>query len=443
MNRLLIADDEALVRDSLSSFLERKGYEVETVGSATDCIKIVQMRRFDLLFLDLSFGSDSGFEVLESIRKEIPDTFIFMLTAFDDPQTRSQAERLGADGFIGKTFDRALMHERVKMAVAEVERRIRTRLDREQLPRNEMVGQSDAMRRVFDTIRRVASADVTVLIRGETGTGKELVAQAIHRDSKRNGKPFVAVNCAAISEKLLESEIFGHVKGAFTGAEASRMGKFEAADAGTLFLDEISKGSLEFQSKMLRVLESGTFSRIGANEETSANVRLIAASNADLQVMMDEGRFLPDLYFRINVMAIDLPPLRERREDISALVEHFVHHFSLRHGQPITQIPKELLDSFCQYSYPGNVRELRNLVERAVMLSDTHELSSPFLEGERWDRTAGDLFDLPYHEAKKEFERKYIESLLARTGGNRAKAAELAGIDQATLFRKLRKISQS
>jgi|SRR5579883_87322 len=439
-SRILIVDDDARIRNSLALFLQSRGQAVDTVTSGQECIAAIQQHRYDLILLDLNMTPMNGFETLEKIRGDIPHTYICILTAADDDDTRTRAMALGADGFIGKDLsDADRMHEKIRDALAEAERRVYEKYSRQ--GRYDLVGNSPAMRRVYDLIRRAAPTSTTILILGETGTGKELVAQALHRESPRVTKPFVAVNCAAIAEPLLESEMFGHVKGAFTGADQARMGKYEAADKGTLFLDEITKSSLPFQSKLLRLLETHRFTRVGATQETSADVRLIAAGNARLAESVAQGKFLVDLYYRINVLPIQLPPLRDRIEDIAPLVQHFLNQHCTAHEMPVPHIPPTVLTKFETHSWPGNIRELRNMVERAMLLTDGTKLADPFAAepSDEGDVPDVDLFQLPFKTAQMEFERQYLEKLLRRMGGNRKLAAEAAGIDPATLFRKLKR----
>jgi DNA-binding NtrC family response regulator len=413
------------------------------VASGTECINAIQQRRYDLILLDVNMTPMDGFVTLEKIRGDTLHTFICILTAADDATTRERAERLGADGFIGKSLsDPDGMNRKIHAALAESQRRVVEQFSQLEGPgRYDLVGHSPAMRRVYDLIRRAAPSATTILILGETGTGKELVAQALHRESPRRKNPFVAVNCAAVAESLLESEMFGHVKGAFTGADRSRMGKYEAADKGTLFLDEITKSSLAFQSKLLRLLETHRFTRVGAAEEASADVRLIAAGNARLTEAVERGQFLPDLYYRINVFPIELPSLRDRKEDIIPLVHHFLRLCCEERDVIPPEVPQRLIEKFERHCWQGNIRELRNMVERALLLTDGNELVDPFgtEEAARDDKGVADLFQLPFKDAQRAFERQYLEALLIRNGGNRKLTAEQAGIDPATLFRKLKR----
>jgi two-component system response regulator HydG len=440
--RILIVDDEAMIRESLSMFLQSRGYKVGAATSGQECIAAIQQHRYDLILLDLNMTPMNGFDTLEKIRGETPHTYICILTAADDESTRKRALSLGADGFIGKNLsDPEGMNEKIRIALAEAERRVFEQYSRHGVGKYDLVGDSPTMRRVYDLIRRAAPTSTTILILGDTGTGKELVAQALHRESTRRDKPFVAINCAAIAEPLLESEMFGHVKGAFTGADKAQMGKYEAADKGTLFLDEISKSSLAFQSKLLRLLETHRFTRVGATQETSADVRLITASNARLNESVKHGQFLIDLYYRINVFPIDLPPLRDRAEDIALLVHHFLRQFCKARGAAPPRISPALMTKFETHTWPGNIRELRNMLERAMLLTDGANLADPF--GPELTLSANDkeidCFHLPFKEAQKEFERQYLEKMLKKNGGNRKLTAEEAGIDPATLFRKLKR----
>lgn len=439
---ILIVDDDPLVRDGLALFLRSRGHRVEAVGSGAECVDAVQQRRYDLVLLDLNMTPMNGFDTLARIRSQTPHTFVYILTAADDDTTRARARALGADGFVGKGLsDPNGMSDRVAAALAEAERRVAAAFAAGPAGRYELIGQSPAMRRVYDLIRRAAPTTATILVLGETGTGKELVARALHREGPRAARPFIPVNCAAVAEPLLESELFGHVKGAFTGADRASMGKYEAADKGTLFLDEISKSSLGFQSKLLRLIETRRFARVGATQEISADVRLIAAGGPQPADDLAAGRFLPDLYYRVNVFPIALPPLRDRVEDVAPLVAHFLGQLAGPGGRR-PRVPPGLMRRFERHRWPGNIRELRNMIERALLLTDGDELADPFEEaagppGGGPDR-AGDLLRLPFRAAQKAFEQLYLSDLLRRTGGNRRKAAEEAGIDPTTLFRKLR-----
>ena len=439
-SRILIVDDDAWIRDSLSRFLGTR-HDVETLASGAQCVTAVQQRRYDLILLDLNMTPMNGFQTLEQIRGQTPHTFICILTAADDSATEQKARALGADGFIGKNLSKAdAMHAQIQTALDEAQSRVDKAFSLQPSGQYDLVGQSPAMRRVYDLIRRAAPTPTTILILGDTGTGKELVAQALHRESPRRDKTFVAVNCAAIAETLLESEMFGHVKGAFTGADQARMGKYEAADKGTLFLDEIAKSSLAFQSKLLRLLETQKFTRVGAGQETSADVRLIAAGNSGLAELVERGQFLIDLYYRINVFPIALPPLRDRAEDVPQLVAHVLGGLCASRDQAPPRVTPELMARFEAHPWPGNVRELRNLVERALLLTDGGELADPFGQEQGPSGAAKrELFRLPFKEAQKEFEREYLEDLLRKNDGNRKATAEEAGIDPATLFRKLKR----
>jgi len=439
---ILIVDDDPLVRDSLSRFLRSRGHQVAAVGSGAECVTAVQQRRYDLILLDLNMTPMNGFDTLSRIRGDTPHTFVCILTAADDDMTRARARALGADGFIGKSFaDPDGTNASIHAALDEARRRVAVAFAPAPAGQYEFIGQSQAMRQVYDRIRRAAPSATTILVLGETGTGKELVARALHREGPRAAQPFIAINCAAVAEQLLESEMFGHVKGAFTGAEQAAMGKYEAADRGTLFLDEISKSSLAFQSKLLRLLETKRFTRVGATQETSADVRLVAAAGPRLVAEVAAGRFLPDLYYRVNVFPIALPPLRDRVEDVRPLMAHFLAGL-VEPGRLKPRLPPAIIRRFESYTWPGNIRELRNMVERAVLLTDGNELADPF-EGDfdpvpRIKGSTDDLLGLPFKQAQKEFERLYLTELLRRNGGNRKRTAQAAGIDPATLFRKLR-----
>jgi len=418
------------------------------------------------MLIDLMMPGVSGMDVLREVKSLRPDVECVIMTAYSKVEDAVAAVRAGAYDFLTKPFP---SFDAVAITVAKAAERRRliakTRSLEEQLDRGpgfgEIIGQSGPMRAVFRLVEGVASASSTVLILGESGTGKELIARAIHRSSARASKPFVAVNCSSIPDTLIESELFGHVKGAFTNANTSRAGLFEVADKGTLFLDEVGDLSLAAQVKLLRALQEGEIKRVGANETRVVDVRVVAATNVDLAEKIAGGRFREDLYYRLNVIAIELPTLRERRDDIPILAQHFLRKFARKSGKDVKRFAPDTLATLTAYSWPGNVRQLENAIERAVVLARGDELTTDDLPdaiggdarlatqqavgsvSDAVDLLAKTLSDVPYAEAKRrvvrDFDRAYAQQLLERSNGNVSEAARLAGLDRSNFRRVLRK----
>ena len=370
---LLIADDEQNIRKVLEAIFKKEGYQVFTAENGVRASEVAAREKIDVLITDLIMPDMNGVELLQRVKKQNPALVAIMITAYATIKTCVDAMRFGASDYITKPFDVNEIRAVVNRAVA------RSQEDAQQgsngSTKKRAVGTmsnavSPAMSEIQEIIRRVAAARSTVLIRGESGTGKELVARALHQHSDRSSAPFVAVSCAALSETLLDSELFGHEKNAFTGAATEKKGRFELANGGTLFLDEIGDISLSVQIKLLRVLQQREFERVGGTKTIKVDVRLIAATNADLEALIKEGKFREDLYYRLDVIQIKLPPLRERPQDIPGLVEEFLIRFSSENGRKITSVDPEVLSLFLQYPWPGNVRELENVVERCVVMSD-------------------------------------------------------------------------
>jgi len=440
---VLIVDDEKNTRDGLERALRRK-YEVLTAESGARALDILSETAVDVMLSDLRMPGIDGITLLQRARAVSPHLISILLTAYGNIETAVEAMRHGAADFLAKpvNLDRLdLLLERVlKTRSMEAEnRQLRAQLDAKFGLEN-IVGQSVAMQEVFDTVRQVASSRATVLVQGESGTGKELIAKAIHRFSSREQGPFVPVHCAALSSSLLESELFGHEKGAFTGAAERRKGRFEMADGGSLFLDEISEVDASVQVKILRVLEERAFERVGGQELISVDTRLIAATNRDLKELVAEGAFREDLFYRLYVVVITLPPLRERKGDIPLLLKHFLDEFAAENKREISGFSPEALDLLSAYRWPGNVRELRNVVEQMVVLSrggriGVRELPAYIREVETGGTVPKDGSTL------EELEKQAILEALDRMGGNRTKAAEQLGISRRTLHRKIAEYS--
>jgi len=381
--RILVADDEPSLRELLADLLGDEGYAVDSVGTGAEVLERLQSdTRYDLLLLDLRMPGVDGLQLLERLRTEGNEIPVIMMTAHGTSSSAIRAMQMGAYDYLPKPFDneevlvvvkRLFEHQALASRVRALERR-------EEDLRERMIGRSPAMREIYKTIGRVADSDVSVLISGETGTGKELVANLIHQfSSRRNGPPMVKVNCAALPETLIESELFGHEKGAFTGAVAQRKGRFELANKSTIFLDEVGEITLPVQKKLLRVLQEGEIERVGGSTPIKVDVRVLAATNRDLLKEVEEGRFREDLYYRLNVINIHMPPLRERRGDIPVLIEHFLDKYRYKPGAPSTKISEEALALLENYDWPGNVRQLENEIERAVTLSHGNVITSHYL----------------------------------------------------------------
>jgi len=438
---ILIVDDEKAIQKALRGVLEDEGYRVSAVGNGADALKSMADETPDVVFLDIWMPHMDGLETLAELKRLRPEATVVMISGHGTIETAVKATRLGAYDFIEKplslektliTVTRALEHGRLERENAS----LRERLDE----RTEIIGESEPMRALREQIATAAPTSGRVLIHGENGSGKELVARAIHIMSARRERPFVEVNCAAIPEDLIESELFGHERGAFTGALARRRGKFEAADGGTLFLDEIGDMSVKTQAKVLRALEEQAFERVGGRETLKVDVRVIAASNRDLPAMITAGAFREDLYYRLNVIPIEVPSLRARKEDVPALVEHFIRVFCAGNGKRLKTVAPAALTYFMTYDWPGNVRELRNMVERLVIMVPGEaigpdELPPPL----RAKDEAPALADgKPLKEARDNFERAYILAELRAQDWNMTRTAERLGIERSHLYRKIR-----
>jgi len=449
---ILIVDDERSMREFLGIYLRREGYRIEAAAGGNEAIASLKARAFDVIITDLRMPDVDGLTILAEAKRTRPDTEVIVVTAFSTTETAIAAMKAGAHDYLTKPFkidevglvvDRAMEKRRLSRENVALRDEIKGRykLDR-------LLGKSPPMQRVFDILRKVATSRASVLLVGESGTGKELAAHALHELSPRTG-PFVAVNCGAIPETLLESELFGHVRGSFTGATVDKQGLFEAANSGTLLLDEVADLPLAMQVKLLRVLQERKVKPVGGVSEREVDVRIVAATNRDLEAEVEKSAFRQDLYYRLNVIQVRLPPLRERREDLPLLVDHFIRKFSAEHGRNVVGAAPEVMSALMLYHFPGNVRELENMIERAVTLSTADWLALdafPNLIGLQGAQpspsTVGHLpengLDLERH--LEEYERSILIKALERTGGNRTEAARLLGVSFRSMRYRLSKL---
>lgn len=443
--RILVADDDRSMCELLQAGLARRGFEVSWRTDATAALAAISEGDFDVIVTDLNMPGVNGLELCERVTANRPDVPVVVITAFGSLDTAVAAIRAGAYDFITKPFemdglrltlDRAVQHHRLRDEVKRLRQAVT-----ESRGFGEILANSPLMRRVLDLVNRAAESDATALITGESGTGKELVARALHQHSRRHDGPFVAVSCAAMPEALLESELFGHVRGAFTDARTPRTGLLLQANGGTLLLDEIGDMPLGLQPKLLRAIEDRRLRPLGENTERPFDVRLVCATNRDLEADIEENRFRADLFYRINVIHVELPPLRERDGDVLPLAQHFVQHFSRAAAKPVTGVSTAAAERLLAYAWPGNVRELRNCIERAVALTRFEEIAVEDLpekvQNYRQSRVVVDLDDTAHLASMEEVERRYILRVLEAAGGQRTKAAQILGLDRKTLYRKL------
>ena len=443
---LLLVDDEQEMLDTLGDVLKREGHQVVGFTSAVAGLDALAAGDFGAALIDLGMSEMSGLELCQKLIGTRPDLPVIVVTGQGSMENAIAALRAGAYDFLTKPFDRKLLALTVERALQhrglrEELNRLREASDREGSHAEEIVGQSPAMRRVYDVIRRIATSDATVLIHGETGTGKELVARAIHRSSARAKGPFVAINCAAVPESLLESELFGHARGAFTSAHTERTGLLVQATGGTLFLDEIGELSMEVQPKLLRALQERKVRPVGANQEVPFDARLVSASNRDLDSEVSNKRFREDLYYRINVVTLEVPPLRERAGDILLLAQHFLQRAAKANAKGTLTLSPTAAEKLMTYAWPGNVRELENCIERAVALARFDQITVEDLPEKvrayQTDRILVSADDATAVVTLDELERRYILQVLQLVGGNKSRAAQLLGLDRRTLYRKL------
>jgi DNA-binding NtrC family response regulator len=448
--RLLIVEDEQAIRLALKGLLGREGYAVELAESGESAIAKLQDDVYDLVLTDLALGRGaSGMDVLKQVKELRPETAVVMITAHGSEKIAVEAMKAGAEDYIPKPFDNDELRVVIKRALElrRLERENRLLLERIQRDYGfeKLIGSGPSMQRVFEMVQKVAETDLSVLIRGESGTGKELVAQAIHNTSGRKQRPFVAVNCAAINRELVESELFGHEKGAFTGADNRRIGRFEAASGGTIFLDEIGDMAPETQAKVLRVLEERVLERVGGSQPIEVDVRVVSATHRDLEADVESEKFREDLYYRLKVVSLELPPLRERSEDIPALCDRLLGQLAERLDRPQKSLLPDALSVLARYAWPGNVRELRNVLEQAAVLSSGESIEASDLN---LARSASDLTmtrsadGLSFSDAKRQtvetFERAYLLRALRENDGNVSRTAEAIGMVRQSLQQKIR-----
>ncbi len=441
--RILVVDDEPAQRELVAGFLRKRGFEVAEAAGGEIALQRFSREPFDLVLTDQRMPDLSGLDLLRRLRALTPEAAVIVMTAYGTIETAVDAIKAGAADYLGKPLNLdELLHRieqvRERQRLLGENRELREAL-RERHRVEGIVADSGRMQEVLSLVRRVAGSDATVLIRGESGTGKELIARAIHHASSRAAGPFVAVSCAALPEGLLESELFGHEKGAFTGAHAARKGRFELADGGTLFLDEIGDLAPGLQVKLLRVLQERAFERVGGTRTLAADVRVLAATHRALEALVRDGRFRDDLYYRINVVTILLPPLRERREDLPPLIDHFLRRFAEKNVKPIRGLTRDARDALLRYDYPGNVRELENLIERAVVLTRDEVIGARDLPLSLDAPAPEDDAPAGLVATVEGLERRMIRDALGRAGGVQTRAAELLGISERVLRYKLRK----
>jgi DNA-binding NtrC family response regulator len=441
--RILVIDDEDSMCNFMEIMLTKEGYEVETSTSPFDGVSMIREREYDVVVADLNMPDMTGIDLLREVKQFKADQEMIVMTAFASVDSAIEAMKLGAADYITKPFkvdeikiilDKSLQRRRLERENQDLKRRLDV-----DSSFDSFIGASEAVVRLKQLGRQIAGSDSTALIRGESGTGKDLIARAIHQHSPRRNGPFVTINCAALPESLLESELFGHKKGSFTGAIRDKEGLFKVADGGTFFLDEVGNTSMAIQVKLLRVLEDRKIIPVGDTKPISVDVRLIAATNSDLEADVKAGRFRADLFYRLNVIPIQIPPLRERAEDIRLLVDYFVSKFAEKTGTPVKRVSKEALEILTAYPWPGNVRELENTIERAVLLNRGTTLEAADFP----ERLTKPVQMGPVQESQPEtptlesIEKAYIHYIMSQTQGKKTRAAKILGIDASTLYRKL------
>ena len=438
--KILVIDDEKIVRESLFHWFEEEGYIVEIAEDGESALRLFEKGKYDLLLVDMKMPGISGLEVLKKVKSIDPDSIVILITAFASVPTAITALKDGAYDYVTKPVDPDELAHLVKKALDQKALRMENKQLKENLDEiirpDNLIGESYQMQKIYELVHTVAPTDTTVMIRGESGTGKELVAKAIHINSKRKYFPLIPVNCGALAESILESELFGHEKGAFTGAQFKRKGKFEMADGGTIFLDEIGSISPKMQIEILRVIETRQFNRVGGNQLVKSDFRVIAATNESLEDLVKEGKFREDLYYRLNVFSIFIPPLRERRSDIRVLADFFLKKYATAMNKPVKSISEEAIEFLMEYEWPGNVRELENAIERAVVVEKGETIQ---------------VCDLPFHvssgkmtsdDGKKSLsaiEKKYILQVLNENNWNISRSAQILEIDRVTLYNKINK----
>lgn len=435
---ILIVDDEESVRDSLYNWFLEDGFSVECAENAKNALLILESDRFDIVLADIKMPGMDGLEMLRRIKAIRPDSIVIVMTAFATVDTAVKALKDGAFDYVTKPFDPDELTHLIRNAT----RQISLQEENENLKSRvislenveDIVGVSQAMKNVFRQVESVAQSSSSVIITGESGTGKELIARAIHANSSRKFFPFVSVHCGALTESLLESELFGHEKGAFTGAMYNRKGRFEMADNGTIFLDEIATISTKMQIELLRVLESKTFVRVGGNKEIASDFRVICATNKDLKIMVENGLFREDLFYRLNVVNIHIPPLRERKEDIPLLVDYFVRKYCTSMNKPLVTVDANALRRIQEFNFPGNIRELENMIERAIVVGNGKKISLQDLPLEK-------TMVAPTGEGLEDVEKAYILQVLNKYDWNISRSARVLKVDRVTLYHKIKKFN--
>ncbi len=446
--QILVVDDDPIECKSLSEFLKLEGYSVDSADSGAEAIEKLDNGSFEVVLTDVNMPDVTGFDVLKHTAESNPEVAVVLITGYGQIEAAVEAIKMGAFDYITKpliddgvklTIDRALEQQRLRLENFELKKQLGLRNQYSML-----LGRDHKMQKIYDIIDVVANTKATVLVTGESGTGKSLIARTVHQKSSRRDKPFIEVSCGALTETLLESELFGHVKGSFTGAHADKPGKFELADSGTIFLDEISSASPSMQVKLLRVLQDKVFEKIGSNESIATDVRVIIATNRNLSEEIEAGNFRADLYYRINVVPIEVPPLRERVCDVAKLAQHFTMVYSRENDKNINGVSEEAMHKLQQYNWPGNVRELENVIERAIIIARGTAIAPVDLPTRVTDDkaiTPQSAGVLPLKEALEIPEREIIEQALRSSGWNRQKTAGLLQVNRSTLFKKMRKYS--
>jgi len=441
--KIIVVDDEAVMRDTMSDWLEEKGYNVVSVCSGMEAIEKVKTESFNVAFVDMKMPGLDGIEVLRAMKRINPETSVIIMTAYATIETAIRAMKEGAYNYLVKPFSLDEVELIVKTIVEYQELLAENILLRQQLEEKyslkNIIGKSQQMKEVFELVENTAGSNSTVLIQGASGTGKEVIARLIHLKSHRRNKPFIAANCAAIPRELLESELFGHEKGAFTGATYTKKGRFELANGGTLFLDEVGEMSLNAQIHLLRVLQEREFRRVGGTELIKIDVRIIASSNKNLEQAVKEETFREDLFYRLNVITIYLPKLKERKEDIPLLVDNFLTKYGLESGRSKKSMSQEALDLLMKYDWPGNIRELENVIERLVILCKDKVIRPEYLPQniKKEPKEALSIF-IP-NKPLEEIEKQYIYEVLKENNWNKSKSAKILGIERMTLYKKINK----
>ncbi|HEX9604325.1 MAG TPA: sigma-54 dependent transcriptional regulator [Myxococcales bacterium] len=444
--RVLVVDDDASTREVFGELLQRWGYDVEQTGDGHDALKLVTERHPDVIISDLVMPKLDGLALTRALREESPDTPVIIITGKGTIDAAVEAVREGVFDFVEKPLDPARLKVILQRALEKRQTEHEMQVLRRRLGQVDsgvgLVGQSPAMRKVMDLVEKVAPSKASVVITGQSGTGKEMIARAVHQLSPRRDKPFIAINCSAIPAGLMESEMFGHERGAFTGADQRQLGAWELADGGTLFLDEVGEIPIELQAKFLRVLEEERLRRLGGKSEISIDVRVISATNKDLKEEIKSGRFREDLYFRLNVFHIPLSPLKERRDDIPLLVQHFIDGFGREGGKKLAGLTPQATKVLSEYAWPGNIRELRNTLERAVILCGSAAIDVEHLPAEMAVGGGESAYlKVPFGLPLREVEKEYILSSLGRMQNNKARTAQALGISEKTLYNKLYRYS--